>query len=125
MEESSEGKEIMHELGVVFHVIDDVIDIAKENNAEQINTVVLEVGQVSGIVHDYLTDCWNWAASKHEVTKDCRLKIETIEAITHCEECGQNYDTVSHGKICPNCNSEKTYLVQGNEFVIKEIEVAG
>ena len=30
--------------------------------------------------------------------------------------------TVEHGKICPYCGSEHTYLQQGNEFNIKEIE---
>ena len=30
---------------------------------------------------------------------------------------------VEHGKTCPHCGSENTYLVQGNEHAIKEIEV--
>lgn len=113
----------MHELGVVFHVIDDVINIAKENEASSIAKVVLEIGTVSGIVDDYLLDCWKWAVEKHDETKGCALEIEHIEAITHCEACGENYDTVQYGKICPKCGSERTYLIQGNEFIIKEIAV--
>lgn len=113
----------MHELGVVFHVIDDVIDIAKENEVNHINRVTLEIGTVSGIVDDYLLDCWKWAVEKHEETSGCKLEIEHIEAITHCEACGEDYDTIAHGKICPKCGSDRTFLIQGNEFVIKEIEV--
>ena len=50
------------------------------------------------------------------------LKIETLPAVTHCEGCGENYPTVRHGRTCPYCGSEKTWLLRGNEISIKEIE---
>ena len=54
--------------------------------------------------------------------KTAKLYVEQIPAITYCEDCGKTYGTVEHGKICPHCGSEHTYLQQGNEFNIKEIE---
>jgi len=51
----------MHELGVVFYVVKDVKKVAEENHVEKVSSVTLEIGEVSGILHDYLTDCWNWA----------------------------------------------------------------
>ncbi|MBR4470316.1 MAG: hydrogenase maturation nickel metallochaperone HypA [Erysipelotrichaceae bacterium] len=113
----------MHELGVVFHVIDEIEDLAKENDVKHVNSVTLQIGTVTGIVPDYLIDCWNWAVQKHEVMTDCILHIEKIEAITHCESCGKDYNTIIYGKTCPYCQSEDTYLLQGNEFMIKEMEV--
>ena len=113
----------MHELGVVFHVIDHVVKIAEENKAQHINTVVLEIGTVSGIVEDYLQDCWKWAVEKHTETSGCLLKVKPIEAVSHCEACGADFDTIAHGKTCPTCGSDQTYLLQGNEFIIKEIMV--
>ena len=50
----------MHELGVVFYVVKDVKKVAEENHVEKVSAVTLEIGEVSGILHDYLTDCWNW-----------------------------------------------------------------
>ena len=113
----------MHELGVVFHVIDEVEDLAKQNDVTHINSVTLQIGTVTGIVPDYLKDCWDWAVSKHEIMTDCQLRIEKIEAVTHCESCGKDYNTIVYGKICPYCQSSDTYLLQGNEFMIKEMEV--
>ncbi len=52
----------MHELGIVFHVIKSVEQIAKENQVSLVSAVTLEIGEVSGIVPSYLTDCWRWAA---------------------------------------------------------------
>ena len=112
----------MHELGVVFYVIDDVKQIAAENGAEKIKSVTLEIGEVSTVIPAYLTDCWNWAVTKHDIMNGCELKIEQIDAITYCEDCKKEYPTVKYGKICPHCGSEHTFLLKGNEFNIKEIE---
>ena len=48
--------------------------------------------------------------------------MEPVEAVTHCEACGRSYATVEHGKTCPHCGSGETYLLQGREVMIKQIE---
>jgi hydrogenase nickel incorporation protein HypA/HybF len=113
----------MHELGVVFHIIDSVKEIAAENAVTQVASVTLKLGEVSGVIPDYLTDFWNWAVKRTDVLKGAELIIETIPAVTFCEDCRQEYETVRYGRTCPNCGSGNTYLVQGNEFLIKEIAV--
>ena len=113
----------MHELGIIFYIIDDVKEVAIKNKVNHVNKVVLELGEVSGVVPYYLEDCWKWATNKEDILRGCELKIETIKAITYCEDCKSEYETVAHGKICPNCGSEHTYLKIGNEVNIKEIEV--
>ena len=42
----------MHELGVVFHMVDLLEDIGRERNLERIGKVVVERGEVSGVVTD-------------------------------------------------------------------------
>lgn len=113
----------MHELGIVFHVIKSVEEIAQENELTKVSAVTLSIGEVSGIVPSYLTDCWRWAADRTEVLSGSELNIETIHAVTHCDDCGCEYDTIAHGKICPECGGEHTWLLCGNETMIKEIEV--
>ncbi|MDO4622837.1 MAG: hydrogenase maturation nickel metallochaperone HypA [Eubacteriales bacterium] len=113
----------MHELGVVFYVVRDVKKTAEENNVTKVSSVTLELGEVSTVIPEYLIDCWNWAKKKEKVMEDAELKIERIDAVTFCEDCKQEYPTVEYGKICPHCGSEHTYLLRGNEFLIKEIEV--
>ena len=85
--------------------------------------MVLQIGEVSTVIPYYLKDCWKWKCSKSELMAGCELEIETIPAVTFCEDCEETYGTVEHGKICPYCGSEHTYLIQGNEHEIKEIEV--
>ena len=40
-----------------------------------------------------------------------------------CDDCKKQYGTVEYGRTCPYCGGGNTWLVQGNEFIIKEIEV--
>ena len=68
----------MHELGVTFYVVKDVKKVAQENKVDKIDYVKLEIGEVSGVVHDQLIDCWNWARKKEAVTEHAKMYIEII-----------------------------------------------
>ena len=111
----------MHELGVIFRIIDDLTELGQEKELEKIHSVTLELGEVSGVVPSLLTDAWKWASDRTELMKGSELIIESLPAVTYCEDCKSEYETVKYGKICPNCGSEHTYLLKGNEFMIKEI----
>ena len=106
----------------MFHIIRTVEDVAKENHVARIQRVTLQLGEVSGVVESYLQDCWKWAAAKSEILPGAALTVEQIPAITLCEDCGQQYPTVPHGRTCPHCQSPHTHLLQGNEIMIKEVE---
>ena len=108
---------------MVFHIIRNLENVAAENHVEKINKVVLSLGEVSTVIPKYLIDCWKWASAKNELVAGAELLIETIPAVTYCEDCGREYATVEHGRTCPHCGSDRTYLLRGNEFMIKEIEV--
>ena len=113
----------MHELGIVYHIMDSIEQVAKENEVTQINKVVLELGEMSSVVESYLRNCWKWASKSQELFIETELIVEPIPAIAFCESCEKTYEAAEHGKICPYCGSMKNHLLQGDEFNIKEIEV--
>lgn len=112
----------MHELGIVFHIIKNVERVGEENRLKAVSAVTLEIGEVSTVVESYLRDCWRWATDKSALLRGAELKVETIPAVTLCEDCNNTYGTVQYGKTCPVCHSEHTHLVTGSEMNIKEIE---
>ena len=89
----------MHEMGIILHMANMLDETAKEQNLTKIGSVTLEVGLA-----------------------ESELKLVTIPAVTFCENCGKTYETVKYGKECPYCHSGETWLVDGNQCVIKEIE---
>ena len=112
----------MHELGIVFHIIDTLEEVGRENHLASIQSVTVELGEVSTVIPEYLTDCWNWAVKNKELLKEAVMHVEVLPAVTLCRDCGKEYGTVEHGRICPWCGSEQTHLVRGSEINIKQIE---
>ena len=112
----------MHELGTVFYVIREVEQVVEENHLTKVASVTLEIGEVSGIIPSYLSDFWLYARKKSDFLKEAELKIETLPAVTFCQDCKQTYPTVQYAKECPYCHSTNTFLITGNEYNIKEIE---
>ena len=112
----------MHEMGIVLHIAKTLDETAREEKLTRIGSVTLQVGEVSGIILDYFTDCWDYFKKRHPVLADSVLKLETIPARTWCDSCGKTYETVKYGKTCPFCGSGETWLLEGNECIIKEIE---
>ncbi|MBR0437235.1 MAG: hydrogenase maturation nickel metallochaperone HypA [Clostridia bacterium] len=113
----------MHEMGIILHLAKSLEETAEQEKIKKITRVTLEVGEVSGIMTDYFTDCWDYFKKRHPVLDTAALEIETIPAVTYCSSCEKTYPTVQYGRTCPNCGSGETWLIQGNECIIKEIEV--
>lgn len=112
----------MHELGTIYYVIDTVEKLMVENDLKIVGSITLEVGEVSGIIPEYLADFWLYAREKTEHFKETELKIEKLDAVTYCQNCTKTYPTMQYGKECPYCHSGNTFLITGNEYNIKEIE---
>ncbi len=112
----------MHELGIVFSILDRLGKIAEEEGLSHIKRVTLEIGEVSSVLPDYLRPCFEWAVKKRPLFNDTMLEIESIHAVTFCRTCEKEYDTLPNGITCPFCGSRETELITGNEINIKEIE---
>ncbi|MBO4537577.1 MAG: hydrogenase maturation nickel metallochaperone HypA [Erysipelotrichaceae bacterium] len=113
----------MHEMSIVFHLAESLQEIARERNLDSISSVTLQVGEVSGIITDYFVDCWNYFRVRNPLLHNCELVLETIRAYTYCDSCHKSYETVKYGRQCPWCGSYETWLIDGNQCIIKQIEV--
>ena len=112
----------MHELGIVFHMVDLLERVGEENGLTRIERVVLDLGEVSGVMVDQLLDCWKWASARSPLLEGAELAVNRLEAITICNACGRTFPTVAHGRICPHCESPDTVLLRGNEMEVREVE---
>ena len=111
----------MHEMGIVLHLAKTLDETAEEEGLTKIGSMTLQVGEVSGIITDLFTEAWDYFKVRHPVLKESELILETIPAVTWCDNCKKTYETVKYGRECPYCHSGETWLLKGNEVVIKEI----
>ena len=112
----------MHELGIVFHMRDLLEEVAEEQGLTRVSKVVVDLGEVSGVMTDLFVDAWEWASDKSDLLRGAELEVHQIDAVTVCDDCGKTYATVPQGRTCPHCGSLHTELLRGRELEIREIE---
>ena len=110
----------MHELGIVYEVIKVVDSFVKDNDIKVVDTIVLEVGQLSQAIPRFLKECYPAAVSDTDYEKT-KLEIVELPANAKCKNCNQIYNVVEQRKVCPNCKNDEYILISGTEFNIKEI----
>lgn len=110
----------MHELGILYHVVEQVVSVAKANRLTRVERLVLQVGEMSGVIPRFLTACYP-AAADGTLLENTELQIETVQARGRCRACGQEFALVEHRRTCPQCASREHEILSGREFMIKEI----
>ena len=113
----------MHELSVMMEVIRIVDETAEENDLTTLKAVVLQVGELSGVVPIFLKEYWPMLTEGKPLYKDTELVVETIPGIARCQSCGKVFNVVENKGYCPQCNSFDKDLMSGREFSIKELLV--
>lgn len=116
----------MHELGVVMEVVKTVSALCAEEGIKRVDFIVLQIGEISTVVPKFIEECYP-AAVDRTFLEGTSLVIETIPANALCRDCNKAYRVLENPNddknICPNCGSDKTELLSGREFNIKEITV--
>lgn len=111
----------MHELGVLNSMIHTIERIIKEQELTEVKKLVIEVGELSGIVPRYLEQSWPAAAYK-TFMESTELELIVIPGIVKCRSCGCIFNAVYNDLSCPDCGSRDMEILEGNDIIIKEIE---
>lgn len=104
----------------MFNVVRSVENFARQNGVTQIDTLVLQVGELSPVVPHYIEACYP-AAVDGTLLEKTKLKIEIIPGNALCHNCQQVFHLLEASKQCPHCQSGDWEIVSGKEFNIKEI----
>jgi hydrogenase nickel incorporation protein HypA/HybF len=113
----------MHEITILVQLVNLVEKEAKANNiAEKIDTIVVQVGQLSSIIPKYLTEYYP-NVTEGTSLKGSNLKIEIIPGNGLCQHCNKVFRIVEHKGKCPICGAKDWEMLSGQEFILKEIRV--
>ena len=110
----------MHELSIVVNIVKEVESIAKENNLTKIDTLVLQIGELSTIVPRFIDACYP-AAVDGTSLQETKLVIEILPGNGMCKKCNTVFNLRENQNQCPKCKSEQWEILGGKEFMIKEI----
>lgn len=110
----------MHELGLMAEIVDKIEAVAKENNVTEIGALVLNIGEYSGVVPEYVEECYP-AVIEGTLLEKTELKINIIPGKALCGNCGKTFAIKGNEDRCPHCQSQNCKVIEGGEFIIKEI----
>lgn len=110
----------MHELGILNSMVHTLERIVKEQDVTKVHKIVIEIGELSGIVPRYLEQCWP-AASYKTFMEGTQLELIVIPGIVKCRSCGRVFNAVYSDLSCPDCGGTGMDILEGDDMIIKEI----
>lgn len=112
----------MHEMTIAVSIIDIVCKKASDEKAHKINSVELEIGELSGIMIHSLEFCFE-AACKNTIADGADLNIHTIKAEAFCKSCNNNFSIETDFSPCPTCDNFNFEITKGKELLIKSFNI--
>ena len=113
----------MHELGLICKVIEKIADICDEQNIPEVASITLEIGELSGIVPEYMERCFPAVIYDKPRFLKTQLKMDVVPGMAECDKCHTVFNVIKHEGYCPKCNSFDKQVLSGLDFVVKEIAV--
>ncbi|WDL74135.1 hydrogenase/urease nickel incorporation protein HypA [Helicobacter winghamensis] len=113
----------MHEFSIVSSLLESCEKIAKENKANKILVVHVEIGERSGVNPMLLQS----AFSEFKIGSKCEnaeLDVNFKKVELTCKSCGAIGE--AHGinyTKCPKCQSENVFISAGNEMLLLRLEM--
>ena len=112
----------MHEMTIAMNIVDIICQKANEEKAVKVNSVKLEIGELSGVMINSLEFCFE-AACKNTIVDGAELNINKIQAEAFCKSCKNIFRMESDFSSCPKCNDFDFEIKKGKEFSIKSFNI--
>ena len=110
----------MHELGILNSMIHTIQNVVNEQGITEVDKLVIEIGELSGIVPHYIEECWP-AARYKTFMENTEQELIVIPGMVKCRDCGEVFNAVSADLSCPKCGSRNMEILEGNDMIIREI----
>ncbi len=111
----------MHELAICQALIDQVEGLARDNNAQVVKTIWLNVGPLSGAEIPLLKHAYPLAVAG-TIAEGAELIIEAMAIRVRCKTCGEESEATANRLLCAECGDYHTELISGDEMVLASLE---
>lgn len=112
----------MHEYSIVQALMEQVESLAKENEAEKVTKVVVKIGAMSGVEPHLLHIAFD--TFKEKSVCDSAEFVLNIQPLTVlCLECDTQSELEEIYYRCPQCESLKVEVVDGEDMFLMSVEM--
>ena len=112
----------MHEMSIAQSLIDILQEEMAKHGAATLRSVRLSVGELSAIVPESLSFCFE-IITQGTPLEGAKLLMDRIPLRGYCPQCEESFDIKEFVFICPTCGSPNIETIEGQELSIVEMEV--
>jgi hydrogenase nickel incorporation protein HypA/HybF len=112
----------MHELAICQALMDQVDQIALEQQAKGVAKIILQIGPLSGVEPHLLEQAFP-LASAGTLAEFSELEIKPQAIEVECSTCGQRTPAKVNRLVCGACGDWKTRLISGDEMLLESVEL--
>lgn len=99
------------------------IETAKAQNAKKVEEIVVEVGEMTDILPEYLHKYYP-AATKNTLLEGSVLTVVRIPVVARCVSCGTEFHPDrAHDYRCPACGSVRASVLCGRTVDLREVRI--
>jgi len=112
----------MHELSLAMNMVEQIERVMKEEGAQTLVRVKVEIGALSGVEREPMAFCFP-VAIRGTALEGAELEVKEVPLTVKCLDC----DASTHPEMpfiqCQDCESAQVQIVDGRDFKITSIEV--
>lgn len=114
----------MHEISLVQGLFQQLKKLAKENSANKITRITMEIGPQSGVVIDSFRFGFDILSADNDLVRGAKLIVEIPPVTYTCTECGhREISSDSKPAECSKCRELFLIATGGEDLILRQIEM--
>ncbi len=110
----------LHELSLCDDLLSQVIAIAAQHQAESVESITVNIGELSGIEPSLLDTAFSLLKAG-TVAERAELIIQQSPVLVSCPQCNTQAEVAANRLLCPTCGSADTLLISGDEMILASV----
>ena len=112
----------MHEMSIAQSLMEILREEMEKHDARLLKSVHLQIGQLSAIVPEALSFCFQIMAEGTEM-EGAKLVMDVIPLRGRCPECRKEFEIADYHFACPECGSARVETISGQDLAVVDMEV--
>ena len=114
----------MHELSLTQEILRIVSEHASGAEATSVSEIQIVIGELASFIDDSIQFYFD-ILSPGTVAEGAVLNFRRIKTRFRCRQCGHEFMPENRNWVCPSCSALGGDVIEGKEFYIESITVAG
>jgi hydrogenase nickel incorporation protein HypA/HybF len=112
----------MHEMSIAQSLMEILREEMAKHDAKVLKSVHLQIGQLSAIVPEALSFCFQIMVEGTEM-EGAKLAMDVIALRGRCPECQKEFEIEDYHFACPTCGSVRIETIAGQDLAVVDMEV--